>query len=225
MQPYSASPSRGPAKRAIKTRQQRTVGFWLYRILRNIKDQPWRAASIVIAVLVGVCIAIAIIAASNGIQTKIDGLLKTNRPGQAQLLIQSGVDIHEIQSVLDSTRSLLTKLAIGFTAALVGIVTWVNTSQRRRAIGIERQGGDHQEEVIGMLVGESLILCTLGGILGIIAGNILCSFVNSDSLLPMHPGPGDIFAIFPTTTLLTFGVTASIAFFFARRIDVAPNMS
>ncbi|HEU5442000.1 MAG TPA: ABC transporter permease [Ktedonobacterales bacterium] len=227
--PLPATGRRQPPRTVPKQRAARSgsgaVSYWWYRVWRNIRDQPWRSLSIVIAVLVGIAIAIAIIAASNGIEHKINELLQTNSPDESQSLRRAGVNLDDIQAVLSTTRDLLTKLAIGFTAALVGLVTWVNTSQRRRAIGISMQQGQHREEVIVELLGESLILCSIGGILGVVTGNALCAFVNHESpLLPMQPGVGDVLAIFPATTLLAFAVTAVIAFIFSRFVDVAPAL-
>ncbi|HET9981325.1 MAG TPA: FtsX-like permease family protein [Ktedonobacterales bacterium] len=210
----------------IRPRSQRTIGYWVYRIRRNILDHPWRSLSVVMAVLVGVCIAITIIAASHGIEDKINAMLDVNKPGQAQRLKEANISLKDIQDVLATTRGILSKLAIGSTVALVGLVTWLNTSQRRREISLNRQDGMHMREALGMLVAESFVLCSIGGILGIIAGNILCAFVNYKSpLLPMEPSVGDVLSIFPVTILLTFAVTTVIAFIYAKYVNVNPNLT
>lgn len=204
----------------LKRRRQRTGGdamnYWLARVWRGIADRPGSSFSVVLAVAVGVAIAIAIIAASNGINTKISSLLDGHGD-----LSGAGVDLGTVHSVLVETRDLLTKLAIGFTAALVGLVTWVTMSQRRREIGIARQQGQYIEAVISVLLAESFALCFLGGIGGIILGNVLCGIIQQQlPLLPVQPSAEGIATIFPTTTLLSFGATGLIAAFFASKRDV-----
>lgn len=204
----------------LKTRRQRTgsdaFNYTLARVWRGISDRPAASLSVIVAVAIGVAIAIAIIAASNGINTKITSLLSGH--GDLQ---RAGVDVNTINQVLIETRDLLTNLAIGFTAALVALVTWVTMNQRRREIGIARQQGQHVEEVIFVLLAESFLLCVAGGIGGIILGNVLCGVIQQQlPLLPVQPSAGGVLAIFPTTTLLSFGATAAIAAVFASRRDV-----
>lgn len=210
-------PAPGTARRQIKQRAQYggedAMSFWVGRIQRNIKDRPWRSFSVVAAVAVGVALAIAIIAAANGIQYKIDGL---QGGGGSQ---QGGLNFTTIESVLTDAKSLLTKLSIGFTAALVGLVTWINMTQRRREIGINVQHGEHRESIIFEFMGESLVLCIAGGILGVIIGLFMCNIIGSDTL-PMRPTTSSIVTLFPTTVILTFGVTACLAAVFARKATV-----
>ncbi len=210
----------------IKTRAHLTAGYWSYRIKRNISDHPWASLAIVVTVLLGICLAIAIIGASNGIQDTINAKLHANDPGQAQRIKQFGINLKDIQDVLRTTRGVLSKLAIGLTAIFVGVVTLLSMARRRREIALCRQQGMHMREVLGMLLGESFVLCLIGGILGIIAGNVLCAVVNKMSpLLPMEPMPGDILAIFAVTTFLAILVTAVIAYFFARFVSVTPDLN
>ncbi len=193
------------------------------RILRTIRHRPGRSVGVAIAVAVGVALAIAIIAASNGIQTRINDLLVGNHSPQE--LQQSGIDINTIQAVLQDTRDLLTKLAIGFTAALVALVTWTTMGQRRREIGLDIQQGQYREVIMGELLGESLLLCIIGGIVGIIAGNALCTVVHKFiPNLPMTPQTSDILAIFPTTTILSFAATALVAAIFVAQRELRPDI-
>ncbi len=107
----------------IKSRAQPTADYWIYRVRRNIFDHPWRSLAVIFAVVVGVSIAITIIAASNRIQDSINTKLNANAPGQAGKLQQVGINMNDIQAVLTTTRGILSKFAIGSTAALVGLVT------------------------------------------------------------------------------------------------------
>lgn len=217
--------SRITARRQLRPAAQRTgcvsLFFRIDRIRRNLIDRPWRASGIACAVAIGVAIAIAIIAASNGIDVKINSLLGVNGPGHADRLRQEGINISDIQSVLRDTSGLLTRLSIGFTAALVGLVTWVTTSQRRRDIGIDRMRGAHTESVIGEMVGESFFLCIIGGLVGVGAGLLLCYLLGQAvPLLPLKPTAQEVVVIFPMTTFAAFAITAVIAAIFAKKATV-----
>lgn len=211
--PQQQTPAPHQARRQIKQRAQYggedALSFWAGRIRRNITDRPWRAFSVAASVAVGVALAIAIIAAANGIQDKIG-----ERVPQLS---------DQLSPILSDSKALLTKLAIGFTAALVGLVTWINMTQRRREIGISVQHGEHRESIIIEFIGESFVLCTIGGIAGVIIGLILCNMVATENL-PMKPTSASIVALFPTTVLLTFGVTAVLATVFARKATVDTNL-
>ena len=205
----------------IVPRARRTGSdFWLHRLdrmRRNIVDWPGRALGILATNAIGVAISIAIIAAGDGIDTKIRDTL--GKVSDANLKA-AGVDIDTIHTVLTQTRNLLTVLAVIFTAAIVGLVTWISTSQRRRNIGLEVQAGQHRRDLIIELVGESFILCMAGGFLGVILGLILCAVIQGViPLLPMAPNVGSVFEIFPVTTLLAFVTTAAIAAYFASHTD------
>jgi hypothetical protein len=215
-----------PHRPTFKAPVQRTGSaafrFHLERIQRNIADRPGRALSVAIAVAVGVSIAIAIIAASNGINTKISDLLPSQSAAGPD---GQTIDIPTIHEVLVETRDLLTRLAIGFTAVLVGLITWVTMGQRRRDIGIALQQGEHRSTIIWELLGEALILCVVGGILGIILGVLLCNILQSQiPLLPLQPGLSDMLGIFPVTTLLSFGVTGIVAAFLISRRDTSVSL-
>lgn len=211
--PQPQPPIQGQARRQIKQRVQYggedAMTFWVGRIQRNIKDRPWRAFSVAASVAVGVALAIAIIAAANGIQDKI-----AERAPQLS---------DQLTPILQDSKSLLTKLAIGFTAALVGLVTWINMTQRRREIGINVQHGEHRESIIFEFMAESFVLCVVGGVAGVICGLLLCNMVQTVNL-PMKPSSSSIIALFPTTVILTFGVTACLAAVFARKATVDTSL-
>jgi ABC-type antimicrobial peptide transport system permease subunit len=218
-----------PAPRpGLVPRARRSGGAaWGYRwdrIRRNIFDSPWRAFSIIISNALGVAISIAIIAAAEGIQTKINSLLPSGSL-PAVCTANSGFDPGTIQNVLDQTKGVLTNLAIISTAAIVGLVTWITISQRRRAISLEVQAGQRRWDLIVEFLGEALVLCVLGGVLGIVLGFIVCSVIErSIPLLPMNPQGSSIISIFPTTTLLAFATTAGISAYFAANTDARAKL-
>jgi hypothetical protein len=212
-QQFPQPPAPGTARRQIKQRAQYggedALSFWSGRIQRNIMDRPWRAFSVAASVAVGVALAIAIIAAATGIQNKI---------GQQAPQLQD-----TLTPILQDSKALMTKLAIGFTAALVGLVTWINMTQRRREIGINVQHGEHRESIIFEFMAESLVLCVIGGVAGVVTGLLLCHVVQTVNL-PMQPTTASVLALFPTTVLLTFGVTAVLATVFARKATVDTSL-
>lgn len=213
-----------PRRRGVKAILYRLGHVW-----RNIADQPIRAISIIAAVAVGVSIAIAIIAASDGIEAKVNALLNVggtiDHAHQAAYLKAAGVDFDSIHQVLMQTRRLLTVLAIGFTAALVAIVTFVTTRQRRREIGIKRMNGENISGLLVELLMEALILCFIGGITGIGLGRLLCYIISLQvPLLPMSPSMNGVLLIFPWATLLSFLATFFIVAFYAMKIDTSVSV-
>ena len=94
------------------------------------------------------------------------------------------IDFNEIDAVLQQTRTLLTRLAFAFTAVLVGAVTWLSISRRRREIGIKRQFGIHIWEVLAELWTEATILCIAGGVAGGAARHFLLNNINNPIASP-----------------------------------------
>jgi len=226
MAPRPFGPGAPGAPRGIVRRNPYAGGgYWglrVTRIWRGITDGPYRSLGIVASSAVGVAIAIAIIGASNGIQDKINSLVK---PAQ-NLGQQSPIDVNTIQQVLTQTTNLLTILSVLFTAAIVGLVTWISTGQRRRSLSLQVQQGESKTNLIVELLGESLALCTAGGIAGVILGLIMCGIIGSlIPLLPMDPNAGSVLSIFPTTVILAFVVTGGIVAYYTSHTDTRASLS
>lgn len=225
MQSPSSQQRYVPKIRGNQLRERTSSEAFFYRIgriWRNLTDQPIRAFSIAFAVALGVSIAITIIAASDGIEIKINALLDTHNLFDLQSV---GINLDSIHQVLIQTRILLTTLAIGFTAALVSIVTTVTFRQRRREIGIKRQDGERLGGLLVEMLGKSLVLCILGGGVGILLGHLLCYIVSFQvPLLPLSPSWSGVIDIFPWTTLLSFLATAVIAVVFAIKSDTDESL-
>jgi ABC-type lipoprotein release transport system permease subunit len=199
-------------------------GYRWNRIQRNIFDGPWRSFGIIISNALGVTISIAIIAAAVGIQNRINELLPSSG-GSGNNPCAGYVDVTTIQNVLDSTKGVLINLAIISTAAIVGLVTWITISQRRRAISLEVQAGQRRRDLIVEFLGEAFVLCVTGGTLGVVLGLIVCSVIkHSITNLPMDPQASSIISIFPTTTLLAFAATAGISAYFAANTDTRATL-
>jgi ABC-type antimicrobial peptide transport system permease subunit len=221
MEPPSSEPSSGVYKAHYRPPPKRpwreNIAYRTGRIRRNIVNNLWRALKTVIAVTVGVGIAIAIIAAGEGIDKKINELLNTYGSKDLNAV---GIDLHTIRSVLNDTRDLLRRLSIGATVAIVGMVMWASMPQRRREISIARQEGQHRTAVMIELGVESFILCVTGGLFGILLGLSLCYFISLRiPLLPMSPTYTGVFAIFPVTVMAILVVATCIAFLLATTFD------
>ena len=175
----------------------------------SLKKRPAQAAMLLGSVAVGVALALAIIAAGRSVQDKVTVLLDI-RPRPTQ------IDFDEIEDVLQQTRTLLTRLAFAFTAVLVGAVTWLSISRRRREIGIKRQFGIHVWEVLAELWAEATILCIAGGLVGVALGYLLCNVIGSQlPSLPMTLQLTDVLLVFPVVVVLSFLATAVVASYFA----------
>src|SRR4051812_42221501 len=93
--------------------------FAIGEALRGIVARPGQAIMLAMSVAIGVALALAIIAASRGVEVRVTRLLEID-PAPPE------IQFDEIDRVLTQTRDLLIKLAFGFTAALVGAVTWMS---------------------------------------------------------------------------------------------------
>lgn len=192
------------------------------RIRRKIAYSPWHALRLIATVAIGVGLAIAIIAASEGINSKINRLLHSNDVASEQELHRAGIDLPSIQSILIDTRNLLKDLAIAYTTITVALVSWISLGQQRREIALDIQEGQYKWAVVGEIVVESAFLCLMGGMLGVALGLGLCHVISQHiPLLPMTPSWGGIFSIFPTTVGITFLTTALIAIIFAHIRDAS----
>jgi putative ABC transport system permease protein len=178
----------------------------------NAIDRRGWSVAIVLTVALGVALAIAIIAAIQGTQDEVKGLLDIGIPLPPQ------IDSGRIFDALDQARFGLTTFAFGVTAVVVASVTWMSISRRRRDIGISLRQGLYVWEVLLELLIESALLCFLGGILGIAIGRVLCAqSVKVMPLIPMRPETGDILLVFPVTAGLSFLATLMVALVFVFR--------
>lgn len=208
----------------VKQRARRsaisTTAYRIRRIRRKIAYRPWHALRLMATVALGVGLAIAIIAASEGINSKINRLLHSDDAASEQALQHAGINLASIQSVLIDTRQLLKGLAITYTTVTVGLVTWISLGQQRREIALDIQEGMYKWTVIIEIVVESFLHCLLGGLLGIAIGLGLCNLISEHiPLLPMSPSRSGVLSIFPATVVITFVTTTLVAIVFAHMRD------
>ncbi len=216
----------GGQRRIVQRNPNAGGGYWglrMNRIWRNLLDGPYRSLGIMVSCAAGIALAIAIIGIAGGLQTAINNILTptpTFNPNQLN------INTSLIESVLSKTQSLLTYLSIAFTAAIVGLVTWISTGQRRRAISLQVQQGQRRNDLIIELLGESLVLCVAGGLIGIVVGYILCGLLGpAIPNVTISPDGGSVLAIFPATTVLAFLVTGAIVAYFATHTDTRTSLS
>jgi ABC-type antimicrobial peptide transport system permease subunit len=86
------------------------------------------------------------------------------------LLITTSGDLAGQQSMVESMRGVM--LAIAMLAVVIGGVGLANAQlmavfERTREIGVLRAVGWRRGQVLGMILGESVAVCTLGGLLGV----------------------------------------------------------
>ncbi|MCE9527343.1 MAG: ABC transporter permease [Planctomycetales bacterium] len=97
-----------------------------------------------------------------------------------QKLLPDGIEVREpkggaqvLQETLLSTEQGLT-LTTAFTLLLSGFIILntflMNVGERRRQLAIMRAVGATRDQIAGMLIGESLILATIGTVIGILLG-------------------------------------------------------
>lgn len=146
--------------------------------------------------------------------------VKLKDPGTAQKTVQAintrFSDVHAALSaefadeMPDMQNSAAMMNGISFMAILLGGLGVMNTMlmavmERTREIGVLRSMGWRRRSVLGMIVNESVLLGTLGGLSGIILGLIL------GQLFKLDPSYGAMLQ--PDYNMMMFGRTILVAVF------------
>jgi putative ABC transport system permease protein len=98
--------------------------------------------------------------------------------------------------------------AVTFTILLVsGNTMAMSVRERVREVGILKTLGFTREAILGMILGEALLLALVGGALGLVLASILCSFVRR---APAFIGQLKTLSIQPQVALVCLGVAAAI---------------
>ena len=103
-----------------------------------------------------------------------DVLLFKHGVAEPDFTVQSQDDLISAASSVSNTLSLLLGSIAGISLVVGGIgvmnVMLVSVTERTREIGIRRAVGAQASDIVKQFVTEALILCTAGGVVGIILG-------------------------------------------------------
>jgi putative ABC transport system permease protein len=98
--------------------------------------------------------------------------------------------------------------AVTFTVLLVsGNTMAMSVRERVREVGILKTLGFTRESILGMILGEAILLALLGGVLGLGIASVLCALVRK---APGFIGQIKTLSIHPPVALACLGVAASI---------------
>jgi putative ABC transport system permease protein len=161
-----------------------------------------------------ISVSVASWAENAGVKTRIEALMRARRNINAQDDDNFRVmDPTEIASVLGNVTGVLT-LFLGAIAAVsllvggIGImnIMLVSVTERTREIGIRLSIGAMESEVLAQFLVESVILTTLGGVIGVVLG-LLSSYAASRAL--NFP-----FVVDPSVLLIAFTFSALVGVVF-----------
>ncbi len=113
---------------------------------------------------------------------KIDELLSTTKKGEKNYKVAYGDDItHPAGSLFDIVSGMLTLVAgISLVVGGIGVmnIMLVSVAERTHEIGIRKAVGASNTNIFLQFLFESLILCILGGILGLALGYVFAFLVS-----------------------------------------------
>jgi ABC-type antimicrobial peptide transport system permease subunit len=108
---------------------------------------------------------------------------------------------NDFMNMLNSTTGLMTNLLLGVAllSLLVGGVGIMNimlvsVTERTREIGLRMAVGARSSDILKQFLVESIILCLVGGIIGILTGHGAAFLVNYYLKWPIESSPGAVIA-------------------------------
>jgi len=130
----------------------------------------------------------------------------------------------EILSTMQNITGVLTFMlggiaAISLLVGGIGImnIMLVSVTERTREIGIRMAVGARRVDILLQFLWESVLLCLIGGIIGVAAGVFGSKLITSIGLriIPMGPASASPTAVIsPATILLAFGFASAVGLFF-----------
>jgi ABC-type antimicrobial peptide transport system permease subunit len=122
-------------------------------------------------------------------------------------------DMAEVSNVLKKTVAMLSGLgmsiaAISLIVGGVGImnIMLVSVTERTREIGLRMAVGASAKDVLRQFLVESVVLCLVGGLIGILAGRALSWFAGAVMGWPTHASPS------AAAVAVAVSVTVGVAF-------------
>jgi len=119
----------------------------------------------------------------------------------------------DFMKMMDKTSSLMNNLLLGVAllSLLVGGVGIMNimlvsVTERTREIGLRMAVGARSVDILKQFLIESIVMCLVGGIIGILVGHGVSLFIESQLHWPIESSPGAVIA--------AFAVSASIGMVF-----------
>ena len=119
----------------------------------------------------------------------------------------------DFMKMMDKTSSLMNNLLLGVAllSLLVGGVGIMNimlvsVTERTREIGLRMAVGARSKDILKQFLIESVVMCLVGGIIGILVGHGASLFIESQLHWPVESSPGAVIA--------AFAVSASIGMVF-----------
>ncbi len=108
---------------------------------------------------------------------------------EPDFVIQSQEDLISAEKEVAATLSILLGSIAGISLAVGGIgvmnIMLVSVTERTREIGIRRAVGARSRDIVRQFVSEALVLCLLGGLIGILLGVGLSVFVDGKNIADM----------------------------------------
>lgn len=124
--------------------------------------------------------------------------------GTADSIIQS------FDAIVMATMAVMFLLStVGFLVGGVGVmnIMLVSVKERTREIGLRKAVGARRRAILGQFLTEAIVLCTLGGVAGLLAGELLLAGVSA--VIPGLPTATPMWA-----RVFAFAGSASVGLFF-----------
>ena len=117
-------------------------------------------------------------------------------------------ELQQLQNTISQVTSMLTVASLFLGGIGIMNIMYMSVAERKREIGIRRAIGAKPKNILSQFLIESIVITSLGGIVGIISG-IIVSFVISD-ILPFKIVPTIESYIYAVGTSMLIGVVFGI---------------